>query len=336
LPGSEGPGADGRAIRQRVGFIGLGRMGAAMAGQLAAAGYPLAVLDLDGEAARAFGRRHPARVCASPAEVAEHSEVVITMLPNGTIVQAALTQPPASGGRTFHEAAAAGTVVIDMSSSAPHETVHLGEVLAEQAIALVDAPVSGGVGRATDGDLAIMAGGDRDLIMRHEALLLTMGSRVLCTGPLGSGHAAKALNNAVSAAGLIAAAEALIVGRRFGIAAETLLDVLNASTGRNNATENKIGQFVLSRTFASGFELGLLGKDIRIAEDLAMRMDVVPTFVRAVQQTVDAAESWLPAGADHTAVVRYLEHVADTVLTSEALGDGVPVAPASRSAPEAA
>jgi 3-hydroxyisobutyrate dehydrogenase len=311
---------------ERVGFIGLGRMGSAMAAQLAAADYPLAVLDLDTEAARAFGDHHGARVCASAAELAEHSDVVITMLPNGSIVRAALTQPPATGGSTFHEAAAAGTVVIDMSSSAPHETVALGEVLAEQGIALVDAPVSGGVGRAAEGALAIMAGGDRDLIMRHETLLLTMGSRVLCTGPLGSGHAAKALNNAVSAAGLIAAAEALIVGRRFGIEPETLLDVLNASTGRNNATENKIGQFVLSRTFASGFELGLLAKDIRIAEDLATRMDVVPTFVRAVQETVDAAESWLPAGADHTDVVRYLEHLAHTVLASEAPGDVVPEA----------
>src|SRR5262249_57807057 len=96
-----------------------------------------------------------------------------------------------------------------------------------------------------------------------------LGSRVFHAGPIGAGHAAKALNNAVSAAGLIAAGEALIVAERAGIDPATMLEILNASSGRNNATENKIGQFVFSRSFASGFALGLMAKDLAIAGDLA-------------------------------------------------------------------
>ncbi len=151
-------------------------------------------------------------------------------------------------------------LIIDMSSSVPVDTQSLGKTLAERGIGLVDAPVSGGVRRAIDGTLAIMAGGDAALVERARPVLQAMAKSVFATGPLGSGHAMKALNNYVSAAGLVAACEALLVGRRFGLQPDTIIDVLNASTGKNNSTDVKMKQFVISESFASGFSLALMAK----------------------------------------------------------------------------
>ena len=134
-------------------------------------------------------------------------------------------------------------------------------------------------------------------------------------GPVGSGHAAKALNNLLSATGLVAAAEVLLVGRKFGMDAATLLAVLNASSGRNQATETKYEKFILSHTYASGFGAALMRKDIGIALDLA-HSENVPTVLGDTLATLwGAAVEGLEPGADHTEVVRYLEQVADVSLT---------------------
>jgi 3-hydroxyisobutyrate dehydrogenase len=165
-----------------------------------------------------------------------------------------------------------GSVVIDMSSSSPSVTRELGPRLKAAGVDLIDAPVSGGVKRAVDGSLAIMAGGEAAVIARVKPLFLTMGKSVIETGMLGSGHAMKALNNYVSAAGLLAACEALKVGEDFGIAPDKIVAVLNASTGKNNSTENKLMQFIDSGAFNSGFALALMKKDINIATDLAQSL----------------------------------------------------------------
>jgi 3-hydroxyisobutyrate dehydrogenase len=293
----------------RVGLIGLGQMGEAMADRLATASWPLSVDDLRSEVVAAFCRRHPAVVPASAQQMAVDADVVITMLPTGDVVRQVLM--PAL------DAMRPGQAVIDMGSSAPHETLALGELLAAREVDLVDAPVSGGVVRARAGTLAIMAGGEGAVIDRLEPVLLAMGSTILRTGPLGSGHAAKALNNAVSAAGLLAACEALIVGGRFGIAPSTLVDVLNASTGRNNATENKLEQFVLSGSYASGFALDLMVKDLRTAEELARRVGTPAPITELAWRLSDTAQTWLDRPADHTEVAAYLQHAADTQLTAE-------------------
>src|SRR5262249_38698973 len=149
------------------------------------------------------------------------------------------------------------TIVIDMSSSAPLGTRTLGGELKAAGFAFIDAPVSGGVKRAIDATLAIMVGGDADIITRVEPMLAAMGKDIFRTGPLGSGHAMKALNNYVSAAGLTAAVEALVVGQKFGLDPNVMTDVLNASSGRNNTTENKLKQFIIPRNFTSGFSVAL-------------------------------------------------------------------------------
>ena len=171
-------------------------------------------------------------------------------------------------------------IVIDMSSSNPVGTRELGSVLAKRGIHLIDAPVSGGVKRAEDGSLSTMVGGEPAIIARARPLLEAMAKQIFLTGPLGSGHAMKALNNLVSAAGLWMASEALLVGKQFGLAPENMVDILNASTGRNNTTEHKCKQQILSRAFASGFSLGLMAKDLRTAQDLAQATGVFAPFTR--------------------------------------------------------
>src|SRR5205085_3291455 len=136
-------------------------------------------------------------------------------------------------------------------------------------VRLIHDPVSRGGRRAVTGTLAIMVGGDGANIDRARQLLAAIGSSIFRTGALGSGHAMKALNNYVSAAGLVAAVEALQIGRKFGLDPALMADVLNASSGKNNTTELKLKQFIISETFDDGFPLRLMAKDVRTADELA-------------------------------------------------------------------
>lgn len=166
------------------------------------------------------------------------------MLPNGKIVEDVVFGRDGANDR-LAAGLKAGSVIVDMSSSSPVGTRALAARPAERGIKLVDAPVSGGVKRAVDGSLAIMAGGDAADVERLRPVLGAMGRQVFHTGPVGTGHAMKALNNYLSAAGLLAAGEAMLMGQKFGLQAETMVDVWNASTGRNNATEVKFKPFII-------------------------------------------------------------------------------------------
>jgi 3-hydroxyisobutyrate dehydrogenase len=162
------------------------------------------------------------------------------------------------------------------------------------------------VPRARDGSLTIMAGGDEALIDEVEPILAAMG-RVLRAGPLGAGHAMKALNNYTSAAGLIAVCETLIVAERFGLEPSVMNQVLNASTGRNNTTDKKVEQFMLNRAFDSGFALALLHKDVGLAEALATELGLDAPGLGACRALLEQAARALGPGADHTEVFAYLE-----------------------------
>ncbi|MYF86224.1 MAG: NAD(P)-dependent oxidoreductase [Rhodospirillaceae bacterium] len=257
--------------RETVGFVGLGNMGRPMAACLARVGFGVVGYDADPLAAEAFAGETGCRAAPTLAALAEAATVAVTMLPTGAIVRRVLLEEEqgalASGlgvGRS------GGGLVLDMSSSEPVGTRALGEALAERGVALVDAPVSGGVERAGDGTLAIMIGADDAAAAeRAEPVLRAMGDRLFRAGPLGAGHAAKALNNYAAAAAFTAAAEALIVGEAFGLERETLLTIINNSSGRSFNSEVPMKQEVLPRTFATGFKLGLMAKDVAIAADLA-------------------------------------------------------------------
>ena len=184
------------------------------------------------------------------------------MLPTSRIVAAALLDWDT--GIPAHLAPRA--VVIDMSSSDPSETIELGIRLAEWGVSLVDAPVSGGMQRAKAGSLAIMLGGnDESTIERATPIIESMSTSIFRTGKLGSGHAMKALNNLVAAAATAATYEALVTGERFGLDPQTMVDILNSSTGQTWVTTNVVGPQVVTRSFQSGFALGLYAKDVAIA-----------------------------------------------------------------------
>jgi 3-hydroxyisobutyrate dehydrogenase len=285
-----------------VGFVGLGNMGQPMAAKLLAAGYEVNVYDIDPDASRRFAEQHGGKIAASLPALARASQAVIHMLPDGNFVREATF-----GRAGLIDGLASGTLVVDMSSSDPTGTRELGRALELHGVALIDAPVSGGVKRAEDATLSAMVGGEPDPIERAVPLLRTMARDVFLTGPLGSGHAMKALNNMVSAAGLWIAAEAVRVGAAFGLEAGTIVDILNASTGRNNSTENKLKQHILSRRFASGFSLGLMAKDLRAAATLADATDVPSPLLHYCAELWGEAAEALGGAEDHTAIMKFLE-----------------------------
>lgn len=286
-----------------LGFVGLGTMGGPMVDCLVAAGYHPLLNDADAAKAEATAARTGLRAVAL--EGMADAALVVLMLPHSGIVrQVCLGSDSADGLAAVLKP---GAVIVDMSSSDALETRALGEVLAARGITLLDAPVSGGVRKAVAGTLAILLGGeDAAALDRATPVLQAMGT-IHRTGALGSGHAAKALNNYVSAAGLAAACEAVIVGERLGLDPETLVAVLNASTGRNNSTENKLNQFVLSGRFReAGFALDLMAKDVALARALAEAQDAALPGITAAGDLWASARDALGPGADHTEIFRYL------------------------------
>ena len=279
----------------RVGFIGIGNMGWPMAGHIAAAGHELTVFDVDADRRARFASEHHCRAASSVGEIAAN-EITITMLPTGQIVRQALLEDE---GGAFAKALRPGALVIDMSSSEPMGTRELGKVLDREGVVLIDAPVSGAVPRAKTGTLAIMIGGDdKKAIERAKPLLLSMGKQLFETGPLGSGHAMKALNNYIAAAGYTAVAEALLIGQRFGLDQNVMVDILNVSTGRNFTTEVMIKEQVLGGKFATGFALGLMAKDVKIAADLGEAVGLDAPVSRLVRERWAHARDKLGAARD--------------------------------------
>lgn len=296
----------------QIGFIGLGQMGAPMAAQLVKAGHSLIVFDKSNAAAMVLAQSG-ANVARTIAEAVASADVIILMLPNSKIVEQVIF---ADDG--VHENMREDALLIDMGSSHPIETKKVGERLTRTGRSFVDAPVSGGVKRAETGSLAIMVGGDDADVRRAIPLLEIMGSAVTHTGPLASGHALKALNNLLSASGLIAAAEVLLVGQRFGLDPSVMLDALNQSSGMNNSTKNKLPQFVLTRSFDSGFALDLQVKDLKIALDLAKETQTTIPSSANTLELLKQAQSLLGDGRDHTEAVLLLEQ-----MNGEELGGAV-------------
>ncbi|MEZ5855829.1 MAG: NAD(P)-dependent oxidoreductase [Hyphomicrobiaceae bacterium] len=295
---------------QRIGLVGVGNMGAPMARCLVKSGHPVMLYDTRAAVVEPLVAETDLFSAAPDLPtLGRQCNVVVTMLPDSKVVRRAAMGEDGKGG--FASTLARGSVVVDMSSSYPLDTVKLGEELAARGVALVDAPVSGGVPRAVTGELAIMVGGNAAEIDRIAPMLEAMG-KVHRTGKLGSGHAMKALNNYVSAAGLIATSEALVVGRSFGLDPEQMVEILNASSGRNNTTENKAKRYMLSRKFDSGFALALMEKDVGMARRLADEISVPAGELAFVSDLLGRVMGELEAGADHTAVYRWVEHNAQS------------------------
>tara|TARA_R110000824_G_scaffold288508_6_gene476951 strand:- start:63153 stop:64058 length:906 start_codon:yes stop_codon:yes gene_type:complete len=284
-----------------IGFVGLGNMGYPMARCLVNAGYQLTVADLNTEAVEKFCQETGSKAAENLQSLGASSDVVITMLPEGNAVrQVLMSEDGVVSGLQQ------GTILVDMSSCSPVGTRQLAGELEALGFALIDAPVSGGVYKAADGALSIMVGGEKSVVERCLPLLEVMGKPFQTGGPA-SGHAMKAMNNYLSAASLAIASEAVILGSKFGLDPEIMVDVLNASTGRSNSTEHKFPAFILPRTFNSGFFIGLMAKDLRLARELAESEGTSADLLMLVSSMWDKAEAKLGFKADNTEVYKYLE-----------------------------
>lgn len=266
-------------------------MGVPMASNLERAGFAVRSFDLKGNGN-----------CQSIREAARGAEVLVTMLPDGDAVRdAVLSALPHLS---------AGCVVVDMSSSDPVGTRSLGVVLESNGIAFVDAPVSGAVVGARDATLAIMVGGEEAAFQKIKPVLEAMGKSIFHVGPLGAGHAVKALNNYLGAAGTLAGFEALIIARAFELDPKPMLDAINASTGRNSTTERKIARDVLTGAWASGFKLALMTKDVGIAAGLADDLGLKTPFLKETLRIWREAKKVLAKDADHSEIYKYQEKLA--------------------------
>jgi 3-hydroxyisobutyrate dehydrogenase len=272
-----------------------------MAANLAAAGFALVIRDSDPGAQQQFVAAHGGKAADSPRSFAD-AAVVVTMLPDSAAVREAIVGW--EGG--IAAALKPGAVVLDMSSSDPVETQALAAGLAPAGIRVVDAPVSGGIVRAESGTLSLMVGGDdEDAFELVRPVLETMGERIFRTGPLGSGHAMKALNNFLGASAYTTAAEALAIGKQFGLDPRVMLDVINTSTGRSFNTEVVLKQEVITGRYATGFALGLLAKDVGIAASLAESVGVDAPACELVRRRWAQALDGLGFAADHSAAHRH-------------------------------
>jgi len=279
-----------------VGFVGVGTMGKRMAANLANAGFALVIRDADAAAQGQFIATHGGEPATGPQSFA-HTGVVVTMLPDGAAVREAVLGW--EGG--IAAALPPGAVVLDMSSSDPVGTTALGRDLAPLGIRLVDAPVSGGITRAESGTLSLMVGGqDEDAFGRVTPVLEVLGARIFRTGPLGSGHAMKALNNFLGAAAYTTAAEALAIGHEFGLDPRVMLDVINASTGRSFNTEVVLKDDVITGRYGTRFALGLLAKDVGIAADLAEAVGVDAPACQLIRRRWAEAAADLGFATDHS------------------------------------
>lgn len=293
----------------RIGFIGLGAMGEPMAARLVAAGYRLSVYDADSSRTARIAAALGVRAAETPKDAASGADILVTMLPSSAIVEKVLDG---------EDGALAGlrksALIVDMSSGVPDVTRAIAGRVAQGGIAMIDAPVSGGVSRAKTGELAIMVGGESADIDRAEPVLKAMGTSVVRTGSVGSAHAMKALNNLVSAGGFLIGIEALLIGQRFGLDPALMVDVLNVSTGMNNSTQKKFKQFVLSRKFDAGFGLDLMVKDLGIALGVANATSTPAPFSGLCRDVWASAQKVLGPGQDHTAVAKFSELVAGSTL----------------------
>jgi 3-hydroxyisobutyrate dehydrogenase len=280
----------------RIAFVGLGNMGWPMAANLARAGFLVTGIDADRSRAESWAQTNdtaaaPTSFATSFAAVSADVDTVVTMLPTGVEVREVLT--------TLDDVRD-GLVAIDMSSADPVGTRELHADLAPIGIRLVDAPVSGGVPRAIDGTLAIMIGGEADAIEIAKPVLEALGDRRFEVGGPGAGHAMKCLNNFVAGSTFAAASEAMTIGQAFGLDPTLMFDIMNVSTARSFSTEVVMRQHVVTGEFATGFALGLLAKDVGIADSLAKAMQVDTPVADLVTARLAEARDALGFATDHS------------------------------------
>ena len=328
--------------RLKIGFIGLGVMGTPMATHLSKAGHELTLYDRDAPLAQALASSltdaagalagtagtsvgtagtlvgtasnlvGSVRSVATPRQVAEHSDIIVTMLPNGQIVREV-----ALGEHGLIHGFKPGSLLLDTSSSEPWLSKETAAALATRGVAMVDAPVSGAQWGAQQADLVFMVGGAPADVERVRPLFDKMGRAVFHLGPLGCGHTMKCINNLITAMTFSATAEGLVLGSQYGLDPKTMVDVLNVSTGQSWISTNHIQQRVVSRSFDDPFKLALMLKDIGIAMQLARDAGLSVPISGLGQQLWSAAAHANSADASVSELARWVENQSGTAIVAK-------------------
>ena len=289
-------------LSMNVAFLGLGAIGLPMARRVAEAGFPLAVWNRTTSRAREFSEAARARRATSPADAARDADVVITCLPNSPEVMALL-----DGDGGLLATMRRGAALVDCTSGEPATSRRIAERLGENGVDFIDAPVSGGVSGAEKGALTVMVGGDRAVLERVRPVLESFGQKIVHCGTVGAGDALKAVNNALLAVHIWSAAEGLALLMKEGVAPATALEVINASSGRSNASMNLFPERVLTRAFPRTFRLALLDKDVGIAAAVASADAVPAPMLQLTAALWKLAHNSLGEVADHVETVKIIE-----------------------------
>jgi 3-hydroxyisobutyrate dehydrogenase-like beta-hydroxyacid dehydrogenase len=275
-------------------------MGGPMASRLLDAGHDLVVFDTSPDATAPLAARG-ARVAASTAEVASLVPIVFVSLPTPAVVQ---TVALASGGLISGSAV---KTVIDVSTTGPGAAGVIAKALAEKGITYVDSPVSGGIAGATKGTLAVMVACPKATYEEVEPLLKIFGKTFYTGEKAGLAQTAKLANNLLAAAAMAVSSEAVAMGVKAGLDPKVLIDIINAGSGRNSATQDKFPRAVLTRTFDFGFATGLSYKDVRLCIDEAEALGVPMVVGAAVRQMLAVTQAKFGANSDFTSIARVVE-----------------------------
>lgn len=286
----------------KIAFIGLGDIGEPMATHLARDPFELVVWNRTPAKAEDFARNHKAKVAATPAEAVRDAAVVITCLPSSVEVEAVL-----HGDNGILDALRKGSVLIDCTSGDPPTSRSIAAELGGRGVEFIDAPVSGGTTAAKAGTLTVMWGGEATVFERVRSVIEAFGKKIVHAGPVGSGDALKAVNNALLAVHIISTAEGLAILAKAGVDPKVALEVINASSGRSNSSENLIPQRVLTRAFPRTFRLALLEKDIAIAAVMADDLHARTPVISLTAERFHEAREKLGENADHVEAVKMVE-----------------------------
>ncbi len=286
-----------------VGFIGVGNMGNPMAANVLKAGFPMTVFD-----------KHPpamknlldagARVAASAQAVVESSEIVLTCLPASPDVEAVYLEP---GGLV--ERARPGTILIDLSSVLPSTPRLIEPRAKERGAHFLEAPVSGGVSGARAATLAIMVGGDPDVLARARPVLRAIGPSIFHVGPVGAGNTVKAINNMMACVNSLAMMEGVALGVKAGLDPMTIYEVVKASSGASKALE-RIVTAIVPRNFEPGFKVRLMNKDLETFHTIAKELHVPVSFSNVAQRYQQAAMAAGLADQDTSVAMTIIERLA--------------------------
>jgi 3-hydroxyisobutyrate dehydrogenase-like beta-hydroxyacid dehydrogenase len=281
-----------------IGFVGVGRMGGPMSQRLIDAGHAVSVFDASADATAAL-KMAGATVAASPVDIGNSTDIVFVSLPTPAIVQSVVLDGVGRGSRA--------KIIVDLSTSGPGMAGRVSTALKERGIAWIDAPVSGGIAGAKGGTLAVMASGPGATFDVVEPLLKNFGKVFYVGEKAGLAQVAKLGNNLLAAAALVVSSEALAMGVKAGLDPKVMLDIINASSGRNSATQDKFPRAVLPRTFDFGFSTALSYKDVGLCVDEAEAMGVPMVAGAVVRQMLAITNAKFGPNSDFTSIARVVE-----------------------------